>query len=213
MSARGLLKATTPEAQEARRAAAFRARRAADKAANRARVLRALDAMRASGVPKSRLELAAETGLGGTSFTKHSRAYVLGISAELLGAEVLDDEAFHAWRALYRLFMGWIRVSGQGGAVQARLLRLAIESLERAGQPVAVGAVWGATGVDRCQVAVAIRAWAAETGREAVRARSWQPVTLAMVLPLVGPELHELPFTFLEDPRAHRPMDTWRPCG
>ena len=53
-----------------------------------------------------------------------------------------------------------------------------------------------------------MRAWEAETGRATVRGRTWPPVTLDMVLPLVDPALHRLPLTFLDDPRVYRPLTT-----
>lgn len=51
-----------------------------------------------------------------------------------------------------------------------------------------------------------MRTWEAETGRMAVRTYWRSPVTLDMVLPLIDPALHRMPFTFLDDSRLHRPL-------
>ena len=177
-------------------------------AASRARILGALEAVRASGIPKSVPEFSAEIGLSNTTVVRHARDYMLGITAELLGWEVRDDEAFRAWMALYRSFANRILGSRECPAVQARLLRLAIESLDRASEPVTYSAVARMTGVEGRLVAAALRAWEAETGRRAASARAWRPVTLDMVLPLVDPALRHMPLTFLDDPRAYRPMST-----
>lgn len=158
-------------------------------------------------MPMSQAALAAETGFSGNTISKHSRAYLGGVTAELLGREIADEEAFRAWMGLYRSFATRIKASQEARAVQARLLRLSIESLDRAGQPVTFVAVEATSGFGpHRRIAAAIRAWEAETGRKAARARTWKPVTLAMVLPLIDPALHRLPLTFLEDPRAHRPF-------
>ncbi len=151
-------------------------------------------------------ELVAETGLSGNTVTKHARVYLGGVITELLGREVRDDEAFRAWTALYRSFFNWITASQEVRAVQARWLRLAIENLDRAGQPVTYSAVRTMTGATSHRVAAAIRAWEAETGYKAASARLRQPVTLAAVLPLIDPALHRMPLTFLDDPRTHRPL-------
>ena len=176
-------------------------------AANRAKVHRAMDAVRVSGVPKSRAEVAAETGLAVDTVTRHARAYLLGISAELLGQEVRDEEAFRAWRALYRSFSVWLKCLRDTHVLQGRLLRLAIESLDRAGQPITFSGIASLTRVNSDRITAALRAWEAETGRKATRGRSWQLVTLAMVLPLIDPALHRMPLTFLDDPRAYRPLN------
>jgi len=80
-------------------------------------------------------------------------------------------------------------------------LHLAIESLDRPSQPVTHSAVDALTGVGWDRVLAAMRAWAAETGKTRVRCRSWSPVTLDMVLPLIDPALHHLPLTFLDEVR------------
>ncbi len=176
--------------------------------ANRATVHRAMDAIRASGTPKLQPQLVAETGLSARTVSKHACAYTHEVNAELLGREVEDEAAFQAWTALYRSFAVHVRASPEARAVQARFLRLAIESLDRAGQPVTHSAVDALTGVGWNRVLAAMRAWEAETGRTRVRGRIWSPVTLDMVLPLIDPALHHLPLTFLDDPRAYRPLTT-----
>ena len=109
--------------------------------ANRATAHRAMDAIRLSGIPGLRAQLVAETGLSASTVSKHVGAYVHGVNAELLGREVEDEAAFQAWTALYRSFAVHIRASPDARAVQTRFLRLAIESLDRAGQPVTHSAV------------------------------------------------------------------------
>ena len=165
-----------------------------------------MDAIRASGIPKSQAVLAAETNLSADTVGKYARAYLRGINAELLGREVRDEEAFRAWTALYRSFATRIQASRRARAVQAQLLRLSIESLDRTGQPITYSAVKAMTGVGSRRIAAALRAWEAETGRRAARGRSWQPVTLATVLPLIDPALHHMPLTFLDNPGAYRPL-------
>lgn len=176
--------------------------------ANRAAVHRAMDAIRASGTPGSQAQLVAETGLSAVTVSKYASAYTRGVNAELLGREVEDEAAFQAWTALYRSFVVHIRASPDVRAVQTRFLRLAIESLNRAGQPVTYSAVDALTGVGWDLVVAAMRAWEAETGQATARGRSWSLVTLDMVLPLIDPVLHHLPLTFLDDPRAYRPLTT-----
>ena len=174
--------------------------------ANRATVHRAMDAIRASGRPGSQAQLVVETGLSARTVSKHACAYTRGVNAELLGRDVEDEVAFQAWTALYRTFAVHVRASREARMVQTRFLRLAIESLDRAGQPVTHSAVDAMTGVGWNRVVAAVRAWEAETGRTRVRGRSWSPVTLDMVLPLIDPALHHLPLTFLDDPRTYRPL-------
>jgi hypothetical protein len=175
-------------------------------AANRARVHHALDAVRAFGTPVSFAGVVAETGLSGRTVTKHARTYLSAVTAELLGREVGDEAAFRAWTALYRSFFNWITASQEARAVQARWLRLVIEGLDRAGQPVTYTVVRTTTSATSHRVAAAIRAWEAETGRKAASARLRQPAMLAAVLPLIDPALHRMPLTFLDDSRAHRPL-------
>ncbi len=176
--------------------------------ANRATVHRAMDAIRASGTPGSQAQLVAETGLSAGTVSKHVGAYVHGVNAELLSREVKDEAAFQAWTALYRSFAVHVRASPDARAVQTRFLRLAIESLNRAGQPLTYSAVDALTSVGWDRVVAAMRAWEAETGQATARGRSWSPVTLDMVLPLINPALHHLPLTFLDDPRPYRPLTT-----
>ena len=176
--------------------------------ANRATVYRVMDAIRASGTPGSQPQLVAETGLSAVTVSKYASAYTRGVNAELLGREVEDEAAFQAWTALYRTFAVHVRASPEARTVQTRFLRLAIESLDRAGQPVTHSAVDALTGVGWDRVLAAMRAWEAETGRTRVRGRIWSPVTLDMVLPLIDPALHHLPLTFLDDPRTCRPLTT-----
>lgn len=126
--------------------------------ANRAMVHRAMDGIRASGMPKSQPQLVAETGLSARTVGKHAQAYLRGVSAELLGREVEDEAAFQAWTALYRSFAVHVRASPDARAVQTRFLRLAIESLDRAGQPVTHSAVDTMTGVAWNRVVAAMRA-------------------------------------------------------
>ena len=176
--------------------------------ANRATVYRVMDAVRASGTPGSQPQLVAETGLSAVTVSKYANAYTREVNAELLGWGVEDEAAFQEWTALYRSFAVHVRASSEAHAVQTRFLRLAIESLDRAGQPVTHSAVDALTGVGWDRVLAAMRAWEAETGKTRVRGRSWSPVTLDMVLPLIDPALHHLPLTFLDDPRAYRPLTT-----
>ena len=166
--------------------------------ANRATVYRVMDAIRASGTPGSQPQLVAETGLSAVTVGKYASAYTRGVNSELLGREVEDEAAFQAWTALYRTFAVHVRASPEARTVQTRFLRLAIESLDRAGQPVTHSAVDALTGVGWDRVLSAMRAWEAETGRTRVRGRIWSPVTLDMVLPLIDPALHHLPLTFLD---------------
>jgi len=169
-------------------------------------VHRALDGMRASGIPKSQVELAAETGLTVSAFRKHERAYVHDVKAELLGRVVQDEEAFWAWIALYRCFSTRMKAAREDRAIQRRLTRLCIENLDRTGQPVTYTAVDALTRLGTQRGSAEMRAWEAETGRRRARASVWQPVTLATVLPLIDPALHHMPLTFLDDPRAHRSL-------
>ena len=175
-------------------------------AANRARVHHALDAVRAFGTSVSFAGVVAETGLSGRTVTKHARTYLSAVTTELLGREVRDEAAFRAWTALYRSFFNWITASQEARAVQARWLRLVIEGLDRAGQPVTYTVVRTATSATSHRVAAAIRAWETETGRRAASGRLRQPAMLAAVLPLIDPALHRMPLTFLDDPRAHCPL-------
>ena len=176
--------------------------------ANRATVHRAMDAIRASGTPKLQPQLVTETGLSAGTVSKYASAYTRGVNAELLGRKVKDEAAFQAWTALHRSFAVHVRASPEARAVQARFLRLAIESLDRAGQPVTHSAVDALTGVGWNRILGAMRAWEAETGRTRVRGRIWSSVTLDMVLPLIDPALRRLPLTFLDDSRAYRPLTT-----
>ena len=150
-------------------------------------------------------ELLAETGLCRHAVCSHTRTYLCGVVAELLGRDVRDEESFRSWMALYGPFASRIRFMPEGRALQRRSLRLCIESLDRAGQPITCSAVGALTVAATGRIRAAIRAWEAETGRRAARAISWQQVTLDMVLPLVDPALHRMSFTFLDDPRAYRP--------
>jgi len=167
-----------------------------------------MDAIRASGAPGSQAQLVAETGLSAGTVSKYASAYTRGVNAELLSRKVEDEAAFQAWTALYRSFAVHVRASPDVRTVQTRFLRLAIESLDRAGQPVTYSAVDALTGVGWDRVVAAMRAWEAETGQTTARGRSWSPVTLDMVLPLIDPALHHLLLTFLDDPRAYRPLTT-----
>ena len=115
--------------------------------ADRATVHRAMDAIRASGTPRSQAQLTSETGLCNRTISKYSRNYVRGINAELLDREVRDEGAFQAWMALYRSFAGCVRASPEARTVQTRLLRLVIESLDRTGRPVTHNAVRAFTNV------------------------------------------------------------------
>jgi len=188
-----------------RRVAALLARQARRAAANRARVHRALDAARMSGRPVSFTELLAETGLSRKTVCRHTRAYLREVVTELLGREVRDEESFRIWMALYGPFASRIKFMPEARALQAQSLRLCIESLDRAGQPITYSAVEAMTVAALDRIRAAIRTWEAETGRRAARAISWQQVTFDMVLPLVDPALHRMPLTFLDDPRAYRP--------
>jgi len=199
--------ATTSNRRGTRRLAASRAASARREAANRTKVFQVMEAVRASGVSKSEAEFIAETGLSKTTITKHARAYLQGIIAELLGAEVRDDEAFSAWMTLYRTFASRIWHFREGSAVHARFLRLNIDTLDRTSQPVTLSAIRKMSGAAMQLVVAALRAWEAETGRKRAQGRARLPVTLAMVLPLIDPALHRVPFTFLDDPRTHRSMD------
>ena len=198
--------ATEPTGDTCRRTAAIRVRQARVEAANRARVHRVLDAARTTGTPVSFAEVKAETGFSSNTVTKHTRTYMSGVVAELMGREVPDDEAFRAWMALNAAFANHVRTSGATRAVQDRQLRLVIEHLDRAGRPITANAVYklATSGTDR--VKHAIEAWEAETGRRRSRATSWELVTLEMVLPLIDPALRRLPLTSLAHPGAYPPV-------
>lgn len=157
-------------------------------------------------MPKSQVELAAATGMTVAAFRKHEGDYLRDIKAELLARVVQDEEAFQAWIALYRCFATRIKAAREVRALQRRLMRLSIESLDRAGEPITYTAVDALTGLGSQRVATELRAWEVETGRSRARASAWQPVTLATVLPLIDPALHHMPLTFLDDPHAHRPL-------
>ncbi len=68
----------------------------------RATVHHALEGVRASGMPKSQVELAAAAGMKVETFRTHERAYLHDVKAELLARVVQDEEAFRGWIALYR---------------------------------------------------------------------------------------------------------------
>lgn len=198
------MSAKVAAASRARQGAAIsHARRSAEQ---RAVVHRALEGARASGIPKSQVELAAATGMRVEAFRKHERAYLRDIKAELLAHVVQDEEAFQAWIALYRCFATRIKAAQEARALQRRLVRLSIESLDRSGKPITYNVVDTLTGLGSQRVAAELRAWEVETGRKRARASVWQPVTLATVLPLIDPALHHMPLTFLDDPRAHRSL-------
>jgi len=163
-----------------------------------------LEGVRASGIPKSQIELAAATGMRVAAFRKHECAYLRDVKAELLARVVQDEEAFQAWIALYRCFATRFKAAREVRALQRRLVHLSIESLDRAGKPITYTAVDTLTGLAAQRVAAELRAWEVETGRRRARASMWQPVTLATVLPLIDPALHHMPLTFLDDPHAHR---------
>ncbi len=171
-------------------------------------VYRAMDVIRAAGTPRSQPQLVAEVGLSAGTVGKYARAYLREVNAELLNREVRNEEAFQSWTSLYRSFAIQIRASPDARVLQTRFLRLAIESLDRAGEPVTYSAVDALTGVSWDRVLAAMRAWEAESGQATVRGRSWTPVPLDMVLMLIDPALHYLPLTFLDDPRAYRPLTT-----
>ncbi len=157
-------------------------------------------------MPTSQLELAATTGLTVKAFRKHECAYLHDVKAELLARVVQDEEAFQAWIALYRCFATRIKAAREVRALQQRLVRLSIESLDRTGKPITYTAVDALTGLGSQRVAAELRAWEVETGRRRARADVWQPVKLATVLSLIDPALHHMPLTFLDDPLAHRPL-------
>lgn len=175
-------------------------------AAAQAAVHRALDAVRSSGIPKPNASISAETGLSVETVNFYARVYLHGINAELLGREVRDGDAFLAWKALYRSFLTQIVSSPDARMLQSRYLRLAIESLDRAGHSVTCKAIVRLASAGMSRAAAALRAWEAETGRTATRVHWRTPVTLDMVLPLIDPALHRMPFTFLDDPCVHRPL-------
>lgn len=171
-------------------------------------VVRTLEKMRASGKPKTQIELAAEVGITIEAFHKHERDYFSDVKADLLGRVVQDEEEYQAWLALYRCFSTRIKAAREARAMQRRLVRLSIENLDRTGQPVTYTAINSLTRLGAQRVAGELMAWEAETGRRRARADVWQPVTLATVLPLIDPALHAMPLTFLDDLHgAHRPLD------
>jgi len=108
---------------------------------NQALVYRVMDAARSSGTPTTHAAISAETGLSDSAVTRHARTYLSQVTNELLGWEVLDDGAFHAWMTLYRSFQAWIAKSPDGPALDQRFVQLTIEKLDRAGQPVTATAV------------------------------------------------------------------------
>ncbi len=126
---------------------------------------RVMDTIRAFGTLRSQPQLVAETGLSAGTVSKYAQAYLRRVNAELLGREVQDEKASQAWTALYHSFAVHIRALPEARPVRTRFLRLAIESLDPAGQPVMHSAVDVLTGVGWDRVSAAMRAWETETGR------------------------------------------------
>ena len=176
-------------------------------AEQRSVVVRALEQLRVSGVPRTQVDLAAEAGITVGAFRKHERDYFAEVKADLLGRVVQDEAEYQAWLALYRCFSTRIKAAREARAVHRRLVRLSIENLDRTGRPVTYSAIDTLSRLGAQRVAAELLAWEAETGRKRERADVWQPVTLDTVLPLIDPALHAMPLTFLDDlPGNHRPL-------
>jgi hypothetical protein len=166
-----------------------------------------LDIRRKLGVPFKAEEAAKAISCSVSTFSTHSRVYVLNLADELLKMQVKTGEDYRSWRRDFNTFQHSLRNTKERDLLLKRFFRYAIEDLIRNDVPVCYSELVRKTGSRTRLLQRAMKAWEEETGNKVEKQVQHKTITLPMVLSSVIPTLHQIPLTFLESPDMGRPFN------